>query len=752
MKQVININFHGQVVPIEVSAFDLLKNYTDSLSRYFANEDGKEEIINDIESRIGELFQERLKKGATCITDEDVNAIIKSMGRPEEFEGEEEKVASGLGAKAAEKNPSPGSGAADTTGTHKRLFRDENNKVIGGVCGGLANYFGTDPVIIRVIFAVVALAFGTGLLAYIILWIAVPSSASAVIGASRKKLFRDPDDKIVAGVCSGIGNYFGVSAWIPRILFLLPFLSFVFRIGDWDFFGVHDFFNFSFSPGSLIVYIILWLVIPEAGSTAEKLEMKGEKVDMNSIKNSVMGEMKGVQQRAEKFAKEATAVAGEKSRLMGGELKSTTKRGISSLGDVILLLVKIFAYFIIGTVSFAMVVALFAIAIVSIGIFPLKDFLLTDGWQNVLAWGTLLFFIAVPVIGIITWIIRRLTKMKSNRKILRASFISLWVVGWVCFICLVASVSKDFKSINNVHEETVLLNNPAVNKLEVTTNSPLKNSYRYNSFKFEPFQGWEDDTVNLKNTEMKIVKSANDSFRVTIMKIVNGRTKRYADTLANMIEFNAYQKDSLLVVDNGIAINRKDKFRNQHVVLTVYVPLGKQIKINKSVAWGNNNIHFDGPWNNGDYFIDRDDEESGWESNTDYIMRADGLHTLDGRKAGEAEKDHNNDHSKVKIDPNGIEINEDGTKINIDKNGVRMNDGGRDNYRYDNNAPANNPDSLKMKSDREKQLSKDSLQKVKGGGEKKVGKIDINKEGQNEEPKTMSSYKSVMYIPMINID
>src|SRR5258708_32374352 len=86
MKQVININFHGQVVPIEVSAFDLLKDYTDSLGRFFANEEGKDEIINDIENRIGELFQERLKKGATCITDDDVNAIIRSIGRPEDFE------------------------------------------------------------------------------------------------------------------------------------------------------------------------------------------------------------------------------------------------------------------------------------------------------------------------------------------------------------------------------------------------------------------------------------------------------------------------------------------------------------------------------------------------------------------------------------------------------------------------------------------------------------------------------------------
>ena len=78
-------------------------------------------------------------------------------------------------------------------------------------------------------------------------------------------------------------------------------LSFAFRDRHWGAFDFPGFLNLSFSPGSLIIYIILWLVIPEATSTSEKLEMKGEKVDMNSIKNSVVEEMKGVQQRAEKF-------------------------------------------------------------------------------------------------------------------------------------------------------------------------------------------------------------------------------------------------------------------------------------------------------------------------------------------------------------------------------------------------------------------------------------------------------------------
>ena len=289
------------------------------------------------------------------------------MGRPEEFDGEEDKVSSALGGK--EKTYSSSSSTQSTgTETHRRLYRDENNKVLGGVASGLARYFGTDPMVMRIIFVVLAFA-GAGILAYIILWIAVPSTASTEIGGIRKKMYRDPDDKIIAGVCSGIGNYFGVNPWVPRVLFLLPFLSIVFRIGDWGFSGPADFFNFSFSPGSFIVYVILWLVFPEATTTAEKLEMKGEKVDMNSIKNSVMEEMKGVGKRAEKFSEEARVFATEKGTQMSAELKTVAKRGGRSLGDIIVLLVKIVAYIIMGIVGIVLVCLLFFFAIMSIGVF-----------------------------------------------------------------------------------------------------------------------------------------------------------------------------------------------------------------------------------------------------------------------------------------------------------------------------------------------------------------------------------------------
>ena len=86
MKKVININFQGRVIPIEETAYEILKQYIESLRQFFANEEGRDEIINDIEGRIAELFSDILKKGAACVTDDDVETIIKSMGRPEDFE------------------------------------------------------------------------------------------------------------------------------------------------------------------------------------------------------------------------------------------------------------------------------------------------------------------------------------------------------------------------------------------------------------------------------------------------------------------------------------------------------------------------------------------------------------------------------------------------------------------------------------------------------------------------------------------
>ena len=722
MKQVININFQGRVVPIETSAYEILKQYIDSLSKHFAAEDGKDEIINDIENRIGELFQERLKDGSVCITDDDVNAIIRSMGRPEDFETEEPGAA---------QSQQQNAGAQQHTYTPagpKRLYRDENHKLVGGVCSGVANYFGIDIVVVRIVFLILLLSFGVGFVTYLILWIAVPSSAVTEIGSMRKKMYRDPDDKYIGGVCSGLSHYFGISVWIPRLLFIIPFLTFASRLSHWG--RMADFPNIislGFSPGAMLVYIILWLVLPEANTTAEKLEMKGEKVDMNSIKNSVAAEMRGVQERAQKFGKEAVAVANEKGKAFGSDAGNLAKRGSRSFGDIIIFLIKLFGYFILGCICFALVVALFGFGIAAIGIFPMKDFVVTHGWQNAYAWGTLIFFIITPMVGVITWIIRRLAKIRRGSRMLTFGFITLWILGWVCVSLLGVSLSRDFRTGASMDEQEVVMKNPGINSLEITSLSPGQKFSRNRWYSFDPFDGTDDDTAFIRNVEIHIMRSPNDSFRVTTMKMACGRTKRYADTLASLINFSAVQNDSLLVIDKAIAINKSDKFRNQHVIVNVYVPVGKQIKVNRNIGWSSS-VRFEG-LESASGNIEFENLEEGWEEGEWYTMTKDGLYTLDGKPADSYKRSH------VKVTVNGIEVKDKNGKVHVGTDGIVTEGYDNDNddndddgsYRYNNGVPKTRIDSLEINLNKEKQRYNDSLKKEK----EKIDRL-LNTDAKNE--------------------
>ena len=435
------------------------------------------------------------------------------MGRPEDFDDDEAKVKTQLGGEKAQQQNTYSSAhqqSAYTIHETKRLYRDENHRVLGGVCSGVANYFGIDPIIVRVLFVIFA---GVAFIPYLVLWIAVPSTASTVIGSQRKRLFRDPDDKIIAGVCSGLAHYFGVNLWIPRLIFLIPFFSFIFRFGRWNMWDFTHFLSISFSPGAMFLYIILWMVFPEAKSSADKLEMKGEKVDLANIKSTIQNDMEGFGKRAEEFGKDVSQRAQQFGKNVSetASTKSTSavKRVGRGLGDIIVLIAKIFAYFVLGCVLLALVAALFGSGIVFTGFLPAKDFILNNGWDDVWAWGTLMLFIWVPFIGIVTWIIRRIAGMRGNSKLLRSIFIALWLVGLVCFLGLITSLRNDFRYSNRPEETSVALTNPSVSGLELKL--PMHSKYLSNRslFKLEPFETFDEDTVFIQNIRVRIINAAS---------------------------------------------------------------------------------------------------------------------------------------------------------------------------------------------------------------------------------------------------
>src|SRR5690606_37098126 len=141
-----------------------------------------------------------------------VNAIIANMGRPKDFEEADGDNSGTSNTGAAEGNEKTENSTYENWNwNNKSLYRDENNKILGGVCSGIATYFGIDPVIVRVLFIVFGIT-GVGFLLYILLWIFVPGSHRLENGA-RKRLYRNPDNKYLGGVCSGLGSYFNVNPW-----------------------------------------------------------------------------------------------------------------------------------------------------------------------------------------------------------------------------------------------------------------------------------------------------------------------------------------------------------------------------------------------------------------------------------------------------------------------------------------------------------------------------------------------------------
>lgn len=659
MKKVININFQGRVIPIEESAYDMLKQYVESLRRFFAEEEGRDEIINDIEGRIAELFGESLKKGATCITDDDVTGIINSMGRPEDFEGEESNVQAQLGSEKHESKNSSSTTYEPSPEPRGRLYRDDNDKILGGVCGGLGNYLRVDPTIVRLVFALLSFGAGTGILVYLLLWIILPSRPLANV-ISAKRMYRNPEEKVIAGVASGIASYFDIAVWIPRLVFAFPLLvgiitSVFGRIRWWDHDPFGDILFGSFGGTLFVVYIVLWVVIPEAKSASEKLEMRGEKVDLNTIKNTIQEDLEGFKARAEKwsgefkdkaqqFGKDFGSTVSQKGQQFGSEASYAVRSGGSRIGNAIGILFKAFFLFIAGIAAFALLVALIALMTAGIGVFPLKDFFLEGVAQNFLAWATILLALGVPVIAFITWVIRRIMGVKSKKKYLGFTFAGLWVIGLICGGLLAASIARNFDAQARDKQEYTI-SQPSHGKLIVNVpESKVKVIGRM--FKMDGILNMTDDSLVLNNVRLSVVKSQDSFYHFSAFKYSNGPDESTALRNVQEISYAITQQDSLIYLDRGFSLKKGTRFRNQSVSVIMQVPVGKRILIKGSVSrrlryfhinsHGYNDWAFDDEWNGNNY--------ENWDSDVEYVMTPGGLEKVN--KPKEEEKSDEEEQQK----------------------------------------------------------------------------------------------------------
>ncbi len=690
MKKIININFHGRVVPIEETAYEILKQYIDSLRKYFANEEGRDEIINDIENRFAELFSERLKKESNCITDDDVNSIIVSMGRPEDFDAADGDASTA--SSSTEKQDSKSSEQSQKTyayvtpPTRGRLYRNADDKILGGVCSGLANYLGIDPVILRIIFVFL---FGALIWVYILLWIIVPSQS--LESSITKRLFRSADDKVIGGVAGGLAAYFNMQVWIPRLIFALPFVlglvSGIFHAAfwDWDYGFAPRFISGGLGSTLVISYIILWIVVPVATTASEKLEMRGEKVDLNSIASTIKEDLEGFKGRAEKmgadikegaqrFSSEIKNTAQEKSRALASEMNERRRSGGSGIGHVLGVLFKAFFLFIAGIIALSLFGVLVALIFGGIAVFPLKNFLFEGYTENMLAWASLILFLGIPLLALITWLVRRIMGARSRNHYLGYVFAGLWIIGLFCAIFLFSSFVRSFSAKDFV-EEDINITQPASGKLNIDLQNGIKSHHYYsrdwgiNWDNDWPLYGENYDSLLLNTVRVNIVKSKDSSYHVHRLKFSRGRSMTQAQGLARKINFDITQQDNTLLLSRGFAISKQEKFRNQQLLVVIEVPMGKKIELNRSLDeyhWFSININRHNGWNI-NYDDDWDDnwgDNYSWRSDVEYVMTKGGLERTDKKKFDSDDDENENKDASPKTD-NGYRYkgNSDSIKI-----------------------------------------------------------------------------------------
>ena len=300
MKKNISINLQGLIFHIEEDGFDVLSRYLAEVKAHFANYRGHADIVTDIEGRIAELFSARLSPMQQVITLDDVQAMMAKMGRVSDFAPEadedDEVTAEEAAASASYARPSASayttSAAADATATGetKRLYRDMANRKVAGVAAGIAQYFAVNPLWIRLAFVFgtifspainiwsrhnMHVEFGGWIvLAYIVLWILLPKRYDAPAPTEAllstgplagRRLFRDTGTGKVAGVGAGLAAYFSIDVTLVRVILLAGLFA-----GGFTF----------------LLYIILWIVLPEAKTVSDKLRMRGDAMTLESFDSS----------------------------------------------------------------------------------------------------------------------------------------------------------------------------------------------------------------------------------------------------------------------------------------------------------------------------------------------------------------------------------------------------------------------------------------------------------------------------------
>ena len=511
MNKTLTINLANSIFNIDENAYQALQRYLEAVKKYLTGTQGNEEILADVEARISELFSEKLTPEKQVIVLQDVEQIIQVMGQPEDYSIDED------------------------------IF-DE-----------------------------------------------VPKTKTST---RVKKLYRDGDQKLMGGVCSGIGHYLSIDPLWIRLLFIV----------------------FLFGGGfSVITYIILWAIVPEATTTAQKLDMQGEAANLSNIEKKIKegfdsvsdtvknADYKGVENAVKEGGNSFVKALGD----FIGIIFSTMGKIISTIFNLFGKFIGLLLILIGSATLLGLFFGLFTVGILDLSnLSGIQFFPLINASELPIWVLSILLFLAVgiPFYGLLyvglTVVAKNLKKMGNITKV---SLFSIWFVAVGCLIFFGIKQANSFSVRGNQIEQVSLFdaNNIGV-QVPDTLYLMAKSSEHFEYLDHNFFDGIAisydtngNEVLYSKRVSVNIKNTIENNISIKTYKSAHGYSYEDAKNRATALSYNMKQMGNTLYFEDYFISAPNQKMRNQKIEMSLIIPNGTIVKIDPSMSeimgWGNKN-------------------------------------------------------------------------------------------------------------------------------------------------------------------
>lgn len=488
-----------------------------------------------------------------------------------------------------------------------------------------------------------------------------PQPTQKIKSAPSKKLFRDTDNSYIGGVAAGLGHYLGIDAvWIRLIWLLLA-------IGSGGTF--------------ILIYVLFWALVPEAVTTADKLTMTGEPVNISNIEKKIKDGFDSVSETVSDVAKNVSdSVSGAAKNVsnaakkvdikkQGSNIKSSSRTFFDAIGDIIMFFFTVFAK-LVGillmvtgaSALIALIIGLFSLGVTNFIHIPGLDLVDVVNAGSTPIWlvSLLAFFsIGIPFFFLFYLGLKILVNnLKSIGNIAKFTLLGIWTLSIIGLIIVGVRQASEHAFNERVVEKREFYMAPADTlKIRMAHSDSFGNAYRnHDAFKFAHNEN--GDRIIYSSDIKIVVKSTTDSLAtLNIEKYADGRDYEKAIERAKNISYNYSMKGNELLLDDYLTTEAKNKFSDQEVDIVLYLPEGIIAHFSNNTKSFLNHRTYDG------------NIVSSKHANHYVKIKQDDVDCLDC--PADIDVDIHNENNGIKINDEGIEVKVDSNRLKINRNGVK---------------------------------------------------------------------------------